>query len=44
MTEDLRVKSKVTEINRVDQSKSLKKKKREDVQIKKVTAVLCEAI
>ena len=43
MTEDLRVKSKVTEINRVDQSKSLKKKKREDVQIK-VTAVLCEGI
>ena len=41
MAEDLRVKR---EINRVDKYKSLKKKKREDVQIKNLIAAPCEAI
>ena len=41
MAEDLRVK---TEINRVDKQKTLKKKKREDIQIKKLIAAPCEAI
>ena len=41
MVENQRVK---TERNRVDKQKSPKKKKREDVQNKKLIADLCEAI
>ena len=41
MAEDLRVK---IERNRVDNYKSLRKKEREDVQIKRLIAVPCEAI
>ena len=41
MAEYSRVK---TEKNRVDKLKSLKKKKKEDVQIKKLIAAPCEAI
>ena len=33
-----------TEKNQVDKEKSLKRKKREDVQIKKLIAVPCESI
>ena len=41
MVENQRVK---TERNRVDKQKSPKKKKREDVQNKKLIAATCEAI